>query len=70
MKILILNFRDLGHPEAGGAEVFTEEVGKRLVEYGHEVTLFASSFGHDGANETSRHGMRIMRNGGLGFHFV
>ncbi|OLD05358.1 MAG: hypothetical protein AUJ07_01605 [Crenarchaeota archaeon 13_1_40CM_3_53_5] len=64
MKILILNFRDLGHPEAGGAEVFTEEVGKRLVEYGHEVTLFASSFGHDGANEASRHGMRIMRDGG------
>jgi len=40
LRILLLNFRDLGHPEAGGAEVFTDEIGRRLVEYGNEVTLF------------------------------
>ena len=63
MRILILNFRDLAHPAAGGAEVFTEEVGKRLVEYGKEVTLFTSSF-VGGQDETYRHGMRIIRDGG------
>jgi len=63
MRILILNFRDLAHPSAGGAEVFTEEVGKRLVDYGEDVTLFTSSF--DGSeSRTSRNGIRIIRDGG------
>jgi glycosyltransferase involved in cell wall biosynthesis len=43
MRILILNWKDRSHPLAGGAEVFTEEVGESLVRRGHEVTLFASA---------------------------
>jgi glycosyltransferase involved in cell wall biosynthesis len=43
MRILIFNWKDLAHPAAGGAEVFTEEVARSLVRRGHEVTLFAAA---------------------------
>jgi len=43
MRILIYNWKDLAHPAAGGAEVFTEEVARVLVRRGHEVTLFAAA---------------------------
>jgi len=44
MKILILNRRDLKHPEGGGAEVYTQEIAKGLTERGAEVSIFCSSF--------------------------
>jgi len=43
MRVLILNWKDLAHPAAGGAEVFTEEVARALVRRGHQVTLFAAA---------------------------
>ena len=42
MNIAILNWRDLAHPDAGGAEVFVHEVGRHWVEEGHSVTLLSS----------------------------
>jgi len=39
MRILVLNWRDVRSPRAGGAEVVTHEVAKRLVAAGHEVTI-------------------------------
>lgn len=42
MRILVLNWRDVRSPRAGGAEVVTHEIAKRLVTGGHEVTLFTS----------------------------
>jgi len=44
MRILIFNWRDIKNPEAGGAEVYTHEIAKRLVTKGHQVTLFATAF--------------------------
>ena len=44
VRILILNWRDIRNPEAGGAETFTHEIATRWVEQGHEVTLWTSSF--------------------------
>ncbi|EKD87477.1 MAG: glycosyl transferase family protein [uncultured bacterium] len=44
MKILILNWRDIKHPLAGGAEISTHEHAKGWVKAGHDVTLFTSSF--------------------------
>jgi len=29
MRILVLTWRDLAHPQAGGAEVYTEQVTRR-----------------------------------------
>jgi glycosyltransferase involved in cell wall biosynthesis len=43
LRILILNWKDLSHAGAGGAEVFTEEVARRLVARDHSVTLFAAA---------------------------
>lgn len=45
MKILIINWRDIKNPEAGGAEVHLQEIFKRIVKNGHEVTLISSRFG-------------------------
>lgn len=41
MKILILNWRDIRSPRAGGAELLTHEVAKRLANR-HAVTWFTS----------------------------
>jgi glycosyltransferase involved in cell wall biosynthesis len=47
----------------GGAEVFTREVAKRMVEKGHEVTLFTSEFPNCKKEEIFD-GVRIVRAGG------
>jgi glycosyltransferase involved in cell wall biosynthesis len=60
---LFLNWRDSSNPAAGGAETFTEEIGKRLVSQGNGVTIFTSSF-EGCARETYRFGVRILRDGG------
>ncbi len=39
MRILLFNWRDLRHPEAGGAEKHLHEMARRWVAQGHEVTL-------------------------------
>ena len=44
MKILIFNWRDIKNPEAGGAEVYTHEIAKRLVKKGHNVVLTTAGF--------------------------
>jgi glycosyltransferase involved in cell wall biosynthesis len=62
MRILICNWRDLAHPAAGGAEVYTEEVARRWVADGHEVTLFAAEVSGRPAEEVV-HGVRIVRRG-------
>ncbi len=63
MKILILNFRDLYNPYAGGSEVVTHEVAKRWVAWGHQVTLFAPTFPGAKAEEEVD-GVKIIRRGG------
>jgi glycosyltransferase involved in cell wall biosynthesis len=42
MRVLVLNWRDVRSPRAGGAEVVTHEVARRLVAGGHEVTQFVA----------------------------
>ncbi len=44
MRILMFSWRDMKNPAAGGAEVVTQEIGKRLVAKGHSMTLFAPAF--------------------------
>jgi glycosyltransferase involved in cell wall biosynthesis len=63
-RILVVNWRDLENPEAGGAEVFTHEVAKQWVGQGNEVTLLASGF--PGAAATAEvDGVRVQRLGRL-----
>ncbi|MEW6049783.1 MAG: glycosyltransferase family 4 protein [Candidatus Zixiibacteriota bacterium] len=62
MKLLALNWNDLKNPFAGGAEVHLEELLRRLVTYGHDVTLFCSNF-PGGLPEETVEGVKIIRRG-------
>ena len=62
MRILILNWKDLSHLAAGGAEVFTEEVARALVERGHVVTLFAAAVDGEPEREVVE-GVQVVRRG-------
>lgn len=42
MRVLLLNWRDIRSPRAGGAEVLTHEIARRLVARGDEVTWFTA----------------------------
>ena len=44
MKILILNWRDIKHPRAGGAEIRLHEVYSPLAKQGHKIILYSCSF--------------------------
>ncbi len=44
MNILVLNWRDIRHPEAGGAEVHFHELFERLVARGHTVYLLTTRY--------------------------
>ncbi len=63
MNILIYNWRDIKNPAAGGAEVLTHEIAKRLVLRGHKITLFTAAFKGRKKNETID-GVEIIRSGG------
>ncbi len=62
MKILVLNWRDLNHPRAGGAEVRLHEIYRRLVKRGHEVHLISTHF-RGAASEENNEGIQIHRQG-------
>jgi len=62
MNILVLNWRDMKHPEAGGAEVHFMEIFKRLVGKGHGVTLLTTRF-KGSTPEDVQDGIRVCRFG-------
>lgn len=43
-NILIFNWKDIAHPDSGGAEVVTWELAKRLIQDGHKVTFITSKY--------------------------
>lgn len=70
MKILWLTWKDMRHPQAGGAEVVNEELAKRLVKDGHEVIFLTAMFPGAAREEVrdavpaGRQGFSIVRVGG------
>lgn len=63
MKVLVLNWKDKKNHLAGGAEIVTEELLKRLVRNGHQATLLTSKF--EGCqNKEIVDGYEIIRVGG------
>lgn len=62
LNILLFNWRDIKNPQAGGAEVYTHQIMKRLVDKGHEVTVFSSMF-EDGLQEECIDGVTVVRSG-------
>ena len=66
MRILLINWRCIKNPEAGGAEVHLHEIFRRIASKGHEVTLLAHKF--KGAPETETiDGIKIIRVGSRHF---
>jgi glycosyltransferase involved in cell wall biosynthesis len=63
VRIAILNWRDLTHPDGGGAERYAVNVATGLVQRGHEVTLMCADHGQAPRDETSD-GVRLRRRGG------
>lgn len=62
MHILILNWRDIKNPKAGGAELLTHELAKRWVEKGNRVTQFSAGF-PGGLQDEVIDGVMVMRRG-------
>jgi glycosyltransferase involved in cell wall biosynthesis len=64
LRILWYNWRDIKNPDAGGAEVFTHEVCKRLIKKDgiKSITLFAASF-PGCQSEEMVDGVRVVRSG-------
>lgn len=63
MRLLLCNWKDIGHPAAGGAEVYTHQVLRRWAEAGHDVTQFAAAVPGRPDSEVID-GVRIVRRGG------
>ena len=61
--LVIANWRDLSHPEAGGAEVVCEEMATRLAAKGHRVQILAARVAGRPRSE-ERKGYGIRRAGG------
>ena len=62
MHIALLNWRDIRHPHAGGAEVVVDQQATRLARRGHEVTLFTARY--PGAARSEKiHGYKVERHG-------
>lgn len=62
-RLLVLNWRDTGHPEGGGSEIYVDQVARRLAERGWDVTLFCAAY--PGApRDERRDGIRHVRRGG------
>jgi glycosyltransferase involved in cell wall biosynthesis len=60
--LLLLNWRDLTHPEGGGSELYVESVARRLASGGDRVTLFCADHGHAPRDEV-KDGVRYVRRG-------
>lgn len=64
LRLLFLNWRDTGHPEGGGSEVYAERVADGLAEVGHEVTFLTATYPGAKPEERRPSGVRVVRRGG------
>ncbi len=63
LRVLLLNWRDLQHPEAGGAEKYLVTVAEGLAARGHAVTFRTAAYPGALPEETVA-GVRYLRRGG------
>ncbi len=62
MKILLINWRCIKNPEAGGAEIHLHEIFKRVAAFGHSVTL-VSHYYKNAKREEIIDGIKVIRVG-------
>jgi len=60
--VVVLNWRDPWHPEGGGSEIYIEQVSKRLVAAGNDVTTMTARYPGSRAEEVVD-GVRYVRRG-------
>lgn len=63
MRITLLSWRDTTHPDGGGSERYLEEIARRLVARGDEVTICCAAHPASPPDETVD-GVRFRRRGG------
>ncbi|MCU1691369.1 MAG: group 1 glycosyl transferase [Frankiales bacterium] len=63
LRVVLLNWRDSGHPEGGGSELYVEQVAAGLAARGHDVVLLTARYPGSAAEEV-RDGYRVLRAGG------
>jgi glycosyltransferase involved in cell wall biosynthesis len=62
LRILVLSWRDLGHPEAGGSELFMVRAAAGLARRGHDVTVLCGGYAGAPAEDVIE-GVRYLRRG-------
>lgn len=62
MRVLLIEYRDRKHPEAGGAEIVLHEVFRRIVALGHQVDYLCNGFA-GAPRDDDQEGIRIIRRG-------
>jgi glycosyltransferase involved in cell wall biosynthesis len=63
LRVLVLNWRDVRHPQAGGAEQYMHQIARRWVDAGAQITWFTARAA--GQEPTALiDGIRIVRSGG------
>lgn len=65
MKILLLSWRDIKHPWAGGSEVYLHEIAKVLVKDNHQVTMFCPKHPGGSIPFETIDGVNIIRAGNM-----
>jgi glycosyltransferase involved in cell wall biosynthesis len=61
--VLVLIWRDTGHPQGGGSELYMENIADQLCHTGHRVTIFCAGY-QGAAREQTRGGVTFVRRGG------
>jgi glycosyltransferase involved in cell wall biosynthesis len=61
--VLILNWRDTGHPEGGGSELYVDELAAGLARHGHRVTLVSAGYTGAQSRERRPDGIDVVRVG-------
>jgi glycosyltransferase involved in cell wall biosynthesis len=64
IRVLFLNWRDTGHPEGGGSEVYAEHVCDGLAGLGYDVTLLTARYDGSAEEDLRASGVRVVRFGG------
>lgn len=62
LRMLVINWRDIRNPDAGGAEVHLHEIFRRIATRGHKVVLLASRY-PGCAGEEEIDGIHVIRRG-------
>jgi glycosyltransferase involved in cell wall biosynthesis len=63
LRVVLLSWRDSGHPEGGGSEQYAESVAAGLTARGHRVTVLTARYPGAARSEV-RDGYRVLRAGG------